>query len=320
MLAPALNASTVVWREPDENELRGGAALADHHAAPLVETTRGRSAQVMIPVSEAPGFVISIDGLAGGRQLLSDDVTMLANVARLVARRIDTIRLTRERYDQGVREQEMAKLAAEAELRALRSQINPHFLFNALTTIGYLIQAAPERALQTLMRLTALLRAVLRSEGEFTTLGHEIDLIESYLDIERARFEERLNVRIDVPAELRGLSVPTLVLQPIVENAVKHGIAPQRAGGLVTVIARADSIIDNGSLRLTVTDDGAGSASAISSAHHTGVGLANVQRRIAGHYGAAASIVIQSAPGRGTRVDIVIPIARPSTPARRIAL
>src|ERR1700746_4049057 len=110
-----------------------------------------------------------------------------------------------------MREHEMSKLATEAELRALRSQINPHFLFNALTTIGYLIQTAPERALETLLRLTALLRGVLRSEGDFTTLERELALIESYLDIERARFEQRLSVHIDVPAALRSLQIPPLV-------------------------------------------------------------------------------------------------------------
>ena len=115
----------------------------------------------------------------------------------MVGRRVDAIRITRERYDRGIREQEIGKLATEAELRALRSQINPHFLFNALTTIGYLIQTSPERALDTLMRLTALLRGVLRSEGEMTTLGRELELIESYLEIERARFEERLRVLVD---------------------------------------------------------------------------------------------------------------------------
>src|SRR5213592_1423131 len=99
----------------------------------------------------------------------------------------------RERYQRDIQEQEMRKLAAEAELRALRAQLNPHFLFNALTTIGYLIQTAPEKAVETLMRLTQLLRGVLRSTGEFSTLGDEIKLIESYLEIERARFEERLS-------------------------------------------------------------------------------------------------------------------------------
>ncbi len=161
-------------------------------------------------------------------------------IASVVGRRIDAIRLTHERYARELREQEIGKLATEAELRALRAQINPHFLFNALTTIGYLIQTAPPRALETLMQLTALLRSVLRSEGEFTTLGRELELIESYLDIEHARFEQRLRVRIDVPAALRSLRVPPLLLQPIVENAVKHGIAPLTAWRRVTVTAWLD--------------------------------------------------------------------------------
>ena len=108
------------------------------------------------------------------------------------------------------------------------------------------------------MRLTALLRGVLRSEGEFTTLGRELELIESYLDIERARFEQRLRVRIDVPAALRDLRVPPLLLQPLVENAVKHGIAPQRLGGEVTVTARLEPDGDRRALVLVVHDTGAG--------------------------------------------------------------
>src|SRR5207244_489792 len=165
---------------------------------------------------------IEVTELRGGRRLLSDDRAALDAIASLIGRRIDAIRLTQERYERERREQETSKLATEAELRALRAQINPHFLFNALTTIGYLIQTAPARALETLMRLTALLRSVLRSEGEFTTLGRELDLIEAYLDIEHARFEQRLRVRIDVPQALRTIRVPPLLLQPIVENAVKH--------------------------------------------------------------------------------------------------
>ena len=193
-----------------------------------------------IPVAEPPRYQLEVSGLIGGRRLLSDDHAAIEAIASLVGRRIDAIRLTHERYARELREQEIGKLASEAELRALRAQINPHFLFNALTTIGYLIQTAPPRALDTLMRLTALLRSVLRSEGEFTTLGREIELVESYLDIELARFEQRLRVRIDVPAALRSLRVPPLLLQPIVENAVKHGISPLMRGGHVTVTAWLD--------------------------------------------------------------------------------
>src|SRR5207245_11755919 len=176
---------------------------------------------VTVPSTDPPRFVIVIGQLSGGRRLLSDDLATLEGIAVVVARRIDAIRMTNERYDRELREQEIGKLATEAELRALRAQINPHFLFNALTTIGYLIEAAPPRALETLLRLTALLRAVLRSEAEFTTLGGELEVVESYLDIERARFEERLEVTIDVPDRLRSVRIPPLLLPPLVEYAVK---------------------------------------------------------------------------------------------------
>ena len=107
-----------------------------------------------MPTSDRPRFALAIGQLTAGRRLLSDDLATLEAIAVVVARRIDAIRITNERYDRGIREQEIGKLATEAELRALRAQINPHFLFNALTTIGYLIQTAPPRALETLLRLT----------------------------------------------------------------------------------------------------------------------------------------------------------------------
>jgi hypothetical protein len=246
-LAPALSARVVRWRE-----------IVDTPAAAATQDLLTRSAAVVdVPVAEAPYYVIEVTELLGGRRLLSDDRAALDAIASLIGRRIDAVRLTTERYERERREQEIAKLATEAELRALRAQINPHFLFNALTTIGYLIQTAPARALETLMRLTALLRSVLRSEGEFTTLGRELDLIEAYLDIEHARFEQRLSVRIDVPQALRTIRLPPLLLQPIVENAIKHGIAPLRHGGDVTVMAAIDAM-NPGTLVLTVIDTGAG--------------------------------------------------------------
>src|SRR4030095_14173207 len=143
---------------------------------------------------------IAIADLTGGRRFLSDDVAALEFIGNLVGRRIDAIRITRECYARDVREQEVAKLATEAELRALRAQLNPHFLFNALTTIAQLVQEAPSRALETIIRLTVLLRGVLRSEGEFTTLSRELEMIESYLDIEHARFEQRLRGRGERPS------------------------------------------------------------------------------------------------------------------------
>ena len=180
-----------------------------------------------------------------------------------------------------------------------------------MTTIGYLIQAAPSRALDTLMRLTALLRGVLRSEGEFTTLGRELEIVEAYLDIERARFEQRLRVRVDVPVGLRGLRVPPLVLQPIVENAVKHGIAGQQRGGDVTVTARlalAEDGVAETMLVLVVQDSGVGaSADQLLEGRAVGVGLANIERRLSCQYGPAAALSIESAAGVGTTVEIRLP-------------
>jgi two-component system LytT family sensor kinase len=301
LLAPALSARSVQWRE----------------LAPTVEPPAntlllpGEPSTVIIPTAEEPRYALQIAQLTGGRRLLSDDVAMLEAVGVIAGRRIDAIRFTRERYDRAVREQEVAKLASEAELRALRAQVNPHFLFNALTTIGYLIEAAPARALETLLRLTALLRGVLRSDGEFTTLGRELEIVESYLEIERARFEHRLAVRIDVPPSLHDLRVPVLVLQPLVENAVKHGISRVASGGEVAVVARmtpAPGVGDRrGQLELTVRDTGAGSLPGTLTRGGSGLGLRNVERRLACQYSDAAALTIDTAPGRGTTVTIRMP-------------
>jgi two-component system, LytTR family, sensor kinase len=255
---------------------------------------------------ESPHPAIALGPLTAGRRLLSDDVRLLESISQHGARRIDALRVGQERLERNVREQRMQRLATEAELRALRAQLNPHFLFNALTTIGYLIQTAPTRAVDTLLRLTHVLRSVLRrSTSEFSTLAEEIDLIRSYLEIERARFEERLEVKIDVPAAAGRFAVPTLLLQPIVENAVKHGLVATRLGGSLIVSAR----VDDGRLRLSVEDSGIGFDPASLGAQ-SGVGLKSVAQRLSSHYGAEARCDIQSAPGQGTTVRIELPAER----------
>ena len=298
LLTPALNAAFVAWREwtASAPDTLGVAVIGGADATDLADSLGGAplvappATCVTIPTTDQPRFIFAIGQLSAGRRLLSDDVATLESIAVLVARRIDAIRITNERYDREIREQEIGKLATEAELRALRAQINPHFLFNALTTIGYLIQTAPPRALETLLRLTSLLRGVLRSEGEFTTLGRELEVVEAYLDIERARFEHRLGVTIDVPSRLRNVRLPPLLLQPLVENAVKHGIAQKQSGGQVVIrarIERTDS--DQRQLALTVEDTGAGASSqALERGRASGVGLRNVERRLECQYGPAA--------------------------------
>jgi LytS/YehU family sensor histidine kinase len=204
----------------------------------------------------------------------------------------------------------VAKLATEAELRALRAQVNPHFLFNAMTTIACLVQESPARALDTIIRLTSLLRGVLRSDGEYTTLERELEIVESYLEIEQARFEQRLRVRIDVPSSIRAIRVPPLVLQPLVENAVKHGITSRTEGGEVVVYGRVQSTGSGATeLALVVRDTGCG-ASPLEIAHgrSVGVGLQNIERRLACLYGSTASLTIRSTQGAGTVATVRLPV------------
>jgi hypothetical protein len=298
-LAPALAAKDAWWVESPFAEATG-----DKDATP--DDSRAVSSEGMVPTTDLPRYRVRFGELTGGRRLLSDDVALIESVLGTAARRIDQIRLTHERYDVQLREEEMQKLAAEAELKALRAQINPHFLFNALTTIGYLIETAPPRALNTLMQLTALLRGVLKSEGEFTTLGRELELVEHYLKIEHERFEERLRVRIDVPQSLRALRIPTLVLQPLVENAIKHGVAPSKTGGDVEVIAA----VEGRSLTLKVRNSGAPLHAA--SPRHGGehVGVENVRRRLSGHYGNDASLTLTTEQNGETVAEISLPLLR----------
>jgi two-component system, LytTR family, sensor kinase len=260
------------------------------------------SREIAIWTAEPPYYMLIVGQLAGGRRLLSDDVAMLERVAVVLARRIDALRLTGERYERMLQEREMRTLATEAELRALRAQINPHFLFNALTTIGYLIQQAPARAVKTLLDLTTLLRSVLRSEGEFTTLGRERELIDCYLRIERERFEERLEFALHIPEQLFDLAVPSVIVQPLVENAVKHGIAPARDGGTITVTA-----VLSEDLRIVVRNTGAPlGRRRVTGA---GVGLENVSRRLHHYYGEEASLTVSRGEDGATVAELRLPTA-----------
>ena len=294
-LATALNARHVWWVDD---------ITAEVPPKPLAKADV--TSEALVPATDAPRYAVRIGDLTGGRRLLSDDLALVDSVLSLAARRIDQIRLTHERYEVQLREEEMLKLTAEAELKALRAQVNPHFLFNALTTIGYLIETAPPRALNTLMQLTALLRGVLRSEGEFTTLGRELELVEHYLKIEHERFEERLRVRVDVPQALRRHRIPTLVLQPLVENAIKHGVAPSKTGGDVEVTARVTAAQQ---LQLAVRNTGAALHAA--GERHAGdhVGVDNVRRRLAGHYGELARLTLTTDSHGQTIAEIVMPLA-----------
>jgi len=290
-------------------------------AGPLVQILgAGRDgARATIPTLDHPTPVAVVPPASDGRRLLSDDTALLDWAVRETARRVDALRREGERRDAAAREEQIRRLATEAELRALRAQLDPHFLFNALTTLGWLMDTAPERAKETLYRLTSLLRAVLgrtRSGSDMGTLGEEIALLEDYLAIEQARFEERLTVEIDVPESLDTALLPPLLLQPLVENAMKHGISPRRAGGTLRIVARPHVGPDGEELHVHVIDTGAGfdAAGPASQSLGTGVGLANVRGRLAGYGG---HLELTSHPGRGTDARVVLPLSRSRVPSTR---
>ncbi len=296
-IAAALTAADANWTEIRENQI-------------FIVEFAPDSAEIFVPTVETPFYKIRLKNFSGGRRLLSDEIETLEAVAFLTARRIDALRVTHERYGRQIREQEFSKLAAEAQLTALRAQINPHFLFNALTTIGYLINAAPDKAFETLMKLTALLRRVLNSKGEFSTLGEEIRLIESYLEIEQARFEERLEIEIKIAKDLEATRVPSLILQPLVENAVKHGISKSKAGGKVSISANVESANGEVFLNLEVFNSGADSSLEIFTPEtSSGIGLNNIEQRLRNYYGGAARLTVESEAKKGTTARIKLPVA-----------
>jgi two-component system LytT family sensor kinase len=287
-LRPALNAGQVRWY---------GGADSPHPATAL------------IPTADAPHFCLHVADLPAGRRLLSDDVALIESIALLAARRLDSLRLIHERYQRDLREEEILRLATEAELRTLQAQLNPHFLFNALNTLGYLMRAAPERAMTTLLDLTHLLRAVLkRVTGDFVTLGQEMELVESYLAIEKARFEDRLRVSIDVPQQLRVCAVPPLIVQPLVENAIKHGIASRVEGGDLRIVAGIEGVGAR-FLVIQVLDSGLGAHEhELAAGRRRGLGLANLERRLAAYYGERGSLELVSRSGSGTQATVRLPV------------
>ncbi|MEU9245773.1 histidine kinase [Streptomyces sp. NPDC048385] len=204
----------------------------------------------------------------------------------------------------------------EAELRALRAQISPHFSCNALTAIASLVRTDPERARELLLDFADFTRYSFRRHGEFTTLAEEFRSIGQYLVLEQARFGDRLRVDVQAAVEVLPVAVPFLCVQPLVENAVRHGFEGRTGPGKITVLAW-----DAGAeAHITVEDDGvgmdpeelrrilaAGGAGASPSPRSGGVGLGNVDARLRQVYGDAYGLVVETAPGAGTKVRIRVP-------------
>ena len=191
---------------------------------------------------------------------------------------------------------------SHAELENLKSQLHPHFLFNSLHTIGVLMQENVDAASRLLVCLGDLLRMALERRENEITLQSELEFVGKYLEIEQTRFHDRLNVHMDVPPDLLAVYVPSLALQPLVENAIKHGISVDSAAGRLEIAAQ----LHNGGVRLSVRDDGPGPAPG--SRLRFGVGLTNVQSRLKQLYGNEASLELTGGNGRGFEAVITIPL------------
>ncbi len=212
-------------------------------------------------------------------------------------------------YYKGYRERERqtAALATElvqARLQALRMQLNPHFLFNTLNTVLALIHEKPDAAERMLVRLSRLLRRTLdQSENAEVPLRQEIEFLKMYLEIEEMRFPDRLTVRYDIPEPAEDLLVPQLILQPLVENALRHGILPREEAGQIEISAR----VRDGVLELAVRDNGTGLPANAHGPLREGIGLSNVRSRLAHLYGGAQQFTLRNAPAGGMEALVSIP-------------
>ena len=247
-------------------------------------------AEAVVPLRQADeaNRLLLLGSRRGGRRYLSLDLSDLNLLASEFARRSEEIR--REEQDQ---------LMREAELRALRAQINPHFLFNALNALNALLPPGAEHARRTVLSLADIFRYSLGGKRQLVPLEEELEIVEAYLQIERLRFGERLETRIAVEDDVSQEQVPALSIQPLVENAVKHGISRLAAGGQVEVLVRRA----DGAMRVEVVDDGAGFDA--TDDVRPGHGLQNVERRLHLCFGDDAEMFVES--GRsGSRVGFLV--------------
>jgi two-component system, LytTR family, sensor kinase len=205
----------------------------------------------------------------------------------------------------------------EAEVRALRAQISPHFIYNSLNAIASFVRTDPERARELLVEFADFTRYSFQRHGEFTVLSDELRSIERYLALEKARFGDRLNVALRVAPEVLPVTVPVLSLQPLVENAVRHGLAAKTGSGTITIVAED---FDREAV-ISVEDDGIGEdpdkvrRALAGDTSVDSIGLGNVDERLRSAFGDEYGLVVETAPGAGTKVTMRVPKYAPGVHA-----
>ena len=202
--------------------------------------------------------------------------------------------------------QEQEKLLLAAKVEALKSQINPHFLFNTLTSVSSLIRSQPETARAVIHKLSGLLRKLMQSQEQFVTLREELEAIDEYLDIEQVRFGSRLRVKKSIAPDTLDVIVPSLLLQPLVENCIKHGFARKVGPGTITITSRREGEL----AVIEIEDDGLGiSDERVPHALSSGIGLSNVNERLRVLYGNEGRFALVGSPGKGAVARVEIPLA-----------
>jgi hypothetical protein len=261
--------------------------------APIVGTVGGYDwAEAVVPIRLAASNsrLVLFGRRQGGQRYLGEDLDALAKAAVEIAGKVESLR-----------QAEMARLVSQAELRALQSQINPHFLFNALNTLYGTIPRESATARRMVLNLADIFRYFLHSDKTFVTLAEEMQIVRAYLEVEQNRLGDRLAVEIQVDDAAAHCTIPVLSIQPLVENAIKHGVAQRTEPGFVRIAA----ILAAGGLRVTVENSGAPRGQNPPGA---GVGLENVRRRLEICYGSASGLRTDFQPETAV-VELHIPAA-----------
>ena len=292
----------LAWEGP------GSYALVRHLTSAAVEsgTTQASATAIVAPLSVE-------DRVVGTVVVMSDEASAglaraTTEIARWMSSQLELAELDKSRT-----------ALMEAELRALRAQISPHFIYNSLGAIASFVRTDPERARELLLEFADFTRYSFRQHGEFTTLSEELRSIERYLVLEKARFGDRLRVVTRIAPEVLSVTVPFLSIQPLVENAVRHGLEAKSGAGTITVIAQ-----DAGTeCVITIEDDGVGvepdqiQRALSGEIQSDSVGLGNVDERMRTVYGNKYGIVVETAPGLGTKVSMRVPKFSPGVDTDR---
>ena len=283
-----------------------GAALSDDVAESQSSDYPDKDLRVPIRQGDRITHLLLITTDVEERILVSTEVEFVREAAHYFESRLEEIGREKERLERASKEARLIHQVVEAELRALRAQINPHFLFNSLNTIAALVVPEPAKAEEMTLRLAKIFRHVLiHADQPFSSIEEEISFLRTYLEIEKVRFGERLKIEFDVNESVTQLSVPTLILQPLVENALKHGLAAKLGQSELMIRANRKENL----LLLSVEDNGVGIKSKSNPGQSIGVGLRNVKERLQTVYGNLATFSFESTPQLGSRALVEIPIS-----------